>query len=85
MTTLFSDEVDLLNVSFDGPSAPDRISARMGVNELRRITPSRRYHLSSLKQLFFSPRFGQQILSYALGLVVLIPFLLTETVAFLTQ
>ncbi|KAK4779918.1 hypothetical protein SAY87_016024 [Trapa incisa] len=38
-------EVDLLNVSFDGPSAPDRISARMGVNELRRIAPSRRWRL----------------------------------------
>lgn len=42
MTTSSADEVDLLNVSFDGPSAPDRISAQMGVNELRRIAPSRR-------------------------------------------
>ncbi|PKI44423.1 hypothetical protein CRG98_035155, partial [Punica granatum] len=38
-------EVDLLNVSFDGPSAPDRISAKMGIEELRRIAPSRRWRL----------------------------------------
>ncbi|KAK4357995.1 hypothetical protein RND71_023605 [Anisodus tanguticus] len=36
------DEVDLLNVSFDGPYAPDRISARAGLKELQKIAPSRR-------------------------------------------
>ncbi|XP_030547253.1 asparagine synthetase domain-containing protein 1 isoform X2 [Rhodamnia argentea] len=38
-------DIDLLNVSFDGPSAPDRISARAGKKELRRIAPSRRWRL----------------------------------------
>ncbi|TQD89324.1 hypothetical protein C1H46_025173 [Malus baccata] len=38
-------DIDLLNVSFDGRSAPDRISARAGVNELRRIAPSRKWKL----------------------------------------
>lgn len=38
-------EIDLLNVSFDGESAPDRISAKKGVQELRRIAPSRRWRL----------------------------------------
>lgn len=38
-----TDEIDLLNVSFDGHSAPDRISAKAGVKELRRIAPLRRY------------------------------------------
>ncbi|XP_041013264.1 asparagine synthetase domain-containing protein 1 isoform X1 [Juglans microcarpa x Juglans regia] len=38
-------EIDLLNVSFDGQSAPDRISAKAGVKELRRIAPSRRWKL----------------------------------------
>lgn len=42
-----SDEVDLLNVSFDGPNAPDRISAKSGIEELKRIAPLRRY--STLK------------------------------------
>lgn len=37
-----ADEIDLLNVSFDGKSAPDRVSARAGVNELERISPLRR-------------------------------------------
>ncbi|CAL1395125.1 unnamed protein product [Linum trigynum] len=37
--------VDLLNVSFDGQSAPDRISAKAGVEELKRIAPSRRWKL----------------------------------------
>lgn len=37
------DEIDLLNVSFDGQCAPDRISARAGLKELQRIAPSRRY------------------------------------------
>lgn len=40
-----TDEIDLLNVSFDGQSAPDRISAKAGVMELRRIAPLRRYGL----------------------------------------
>ncbi|KAI8022028.1 Asparagine synthetase domain-containing protein 1 [Camellia lanceoleosa] len=38
-------EIDLLNVSFDKESAPDRISARAGVKELKRISPLRRWKL----------------------------------------
>ncbi|XP_077216962.1 asparagine synthase family protein isoform X1 [Tasmannia lanceolata] len=38
-------EIDLLNVSFDGQFAPDRISARAGLKELQRIAPSRRWRL----------------------------------------
>ncbi|KAJ8570023.1 hypothetical protein K7X08_006600 [Anisodus acutangulus] len=38
-------EVDLLNVSFDGSYAPDRISARAGLKELQKIAPSRRWKL----------------------------------------
>ncbi|KAM7487506.1 hypothetical protein LguiB_024990 [Lonicera macranthoides] len=38
-------EIDLLNVSFDGQSAPDRISARAGVKELGRVAPLRRWKL----------------------------------------
>ncbi|GMY25837.1 asparagine synthetase domain-containing protein 1-like isoform X1 [Fagus crenata] len=38
-------EIDLLNVSFDGESAPDRISAKAGIKELRRIAPLRRWKL----------------------------------------
>ncbi|KAL3511036.1 hypothetical protein ACH5RR_030437 [Cinchona calisaya] len=38
-------EIDLLNVSFDGLSAPDRISAQAGVKELETIAPSRRWKL----------------------------------------
>ncbi|EEF50737.1 asparagine synthetase, putative [Ricinus communis] len=34
--------IDLLNVSFDGEFAPDRISGQAGVEELRRIAPMRR-------------------------------------------
>jgi len=33
----------LLNVSFDGQLAPDRISAIAGVKELQRISPCRRW------------------------------------------
>lgn len=44
---LLVDAIDLLNVSFDGPSAPDRISARAGLKELRRVAPSRRSVTSS--------------------------------------
>lgn len=49
-----TDEIDLLNVSFDGQSAPDRISAKAGVKELRNIAPSRKYivKLSHLQILF---------------------------------
>ncbi|CAF1738929.1 unnamed protein product [Brassica oleracea var. botrytis] len=36
-------EVDLLNVSFDGANAPDRISAKAGIKELKKIAPLRRY------------------------------------------
>ncbi|KAF3777581.1 Asparagine synthetase domain-containing protein 1 [Nymphaea thermarum] len=38
-------EIDLLNVSFDGHSAPDRVSAREGIRELQRIAPCRRWRL----------------------------------------
>ncbi|XVF03184.1 hypothetical protein REPUB_Repub04eG0239300 [Reevesia pubescens] len=38
-------EIDLLNVSFDGESAPDRISAKAGVKELRRVASLRRWRL----------------------------------------
>ncbi|KAI3818208.1 hypothetical protein L1987_12011 [Smallanthus sonchifolius] len=38
-------EIDLLNVSFDGQLAPDRISARAGVNELRKVATLRRWNL----------------------------------------
>nr|XP_016435478.1 PREDICTED: asparagine synthetase domain-containing protein 1-like isoform X2 [Nicotiana tabacum] len=38
-------EIDLLNVSFDGSCAPDRISARAGLKELQKIAPSRRWKL----------------------------------------
>lgn len=38
-----ADEIDLLNVSFDGESAPDRISAKTGLKELRRVAPLRRF------------------------------------------
>ncbi|CDY33110.1 BnaC09g22060D [Brassica napus] len=34
-------EVDLLNVSFDGANAPDRISAKAGIKELKKIAPIR--------------------------------------------
>ena len=38
-----ADGIDLLNVSFEGEAAPDRITARAGVKELRRIAPLRKY------------------------------------------
>ncbi|XP_010502386.1 PREDICTED: asparagine synthetase domain-containing protein 1-like [Camelina sativa] len=38
-------EVDLLNVSFDGPNAPDRISAKAGIKELQKVAPLRRWKL----------------------------------------
>ncbi|KAM3359178.1 asparagine synthetase domain-containing protein 1 isoform X1 [Capsicum galapagoense] len=38
-------DIDLLNVSFDGPFAPDRVSARAGLKELQKIAPSRRWKL----------------------------------------
>ncbi|KAK7362451.1 hypothetical protein VNO77_04565 [Canavalia gladiata] len=38
-------EIDLLNVSFDGDVAPDRKSAKAGLNELRRVAPSRKWRL----------------------------------------
>ncbi|XP_074309631.1 uncharacterized protein LOC141644086 [Silene latifolia] len=37
--------IDLLNVSFDGKTAPDRITARTGLKELKRIGPTRRWRL----------------------------------------
>lgn len=41
MKTMIAGDIDLLNVSFDGESAPDRISARAGLKELQKIAPSR--------------------------------------------
>ncbi|KAL8106089.1 hypothetical protein AgCh_029771 [Apium graveolens] len=38
-------EIDLLNVSFDGQFAPDRISSRTGLKELRRVAPLRSWKL----------------------------------------
>ncbi|KAM7252232.1 hypothetical protein ACFE04_024115 [Oxalis oulophora] len=38
-------EIDLLNVSFDGQAAPDRITARSGLDELIKIAPLRRWNL----------------------------------------
>ncbi|MCO5579970.1 hypothetical protein L7F22_033837 [Adiantum nelumboides] len=37
--------IDLLNVSFEGQTAPDRVSAIAGVKELSSISPSRRWRL----------------------------------------
>ncbi|XP_078177669.1 asparagine synthase family protein isoform X3 [Carex rostrata] len=37
--------IDLLTVSFDGESAPDRISAKSGLKELQQISPARRWRL----------------------------------------
>uniref|UniRef100_A0ACD5Y6Z8 Uncharacterized protein n=1 Tax=Avena sativa TaxID=4498 RepID=A0ACD5Y6Z8_AVESA len=37
--------IDLLNVSFDGPLAPDRVSSLAGLKELQRISPLRRWRL----------------------------------------
>ncbi|XP_065045098.1 uncharacterized protein LOC135677100 isoform X3 [Musa acuminata AAA Group] len=37
--------IDLLNVSFDGQLAPDRVSARAGVAELQTVAPHRRWRL----------------------------------------
>lgn len=39
---LDADGIDLLNVSFEGSTAPDRISAIAGLAELERVSPSRR-------------------------------------------
>lgn len=53
-------EIDLLNVSFDGESAPDRISARAGLKELQNIASSRRWNLveidADLPQLTFETK-----------------------------
>ncbi|RYR17810.1 hypothetical protein Ahy_B03g062488 isoform A [Arachis hypogaea] len=50
-------QIDLLNVSFDGQFAPDRISAKAGLKELKRVAPSRRWRLveidSELSDLVF--------------------------------
>lgn len=40
---VITDEIDLLNVSFDKELAPDRISSRAGLKELKRLSPLRRY------------------------------------------
>ncbi|KAM0872361.1 hypothetical protein ACQ4PT_038790 [Festuca glaucescens] len=37
--------IDLLNVSFDGQLAPDRVSSLAGLKELQRISPLRRWRL----------------------------------------
>lgn len=49
---ILADEIDLLNVSFDGQFAPDRISAKAGVKELERIAPFRRYRINFLLQVY---------------------------------
>ncbi|XP_030484760.2 uncharacterized protein LOC115701178 isoform X1 [Cannabis sativa] len=60
-------EIDLLNVSFDGESAPDRISAKAGVAELRRIAPSRKWKLveidSDLSTLTFETKHVMSLIS----------------------
>ncbi|KAL5553618.1 hypothetical protein UlMin_041019 [Ulmus minor] len=60
-------EIDLLNVSFDGQSAPDRISAIAGVEELRRIAPSRKWKLveidASLSALSFEMKHVMSLIS----------------------
>ncbi|PON64653.1 Asparagine synthase family amidotransferase [Trema orientale] len=60
-------EIDLLNVSFDGESAPDRISAKAGVKELRRIAPSRKWKLveidSDLSTLTFETKHVMSLIS----------------------
>ncbi|CAO2830203.1 unnamed protein product [Amaranthus hypochondriacus] len=38
-------DIDLLNVSFEGETAPDRITARAGLKELKRIAPLRGWRL----------------------------------------
>lgn len=43
LKNVIADDIDLLNISFDGASAPDRISARAGLNELQTIASGRRY------------------------------------------
>ncbi|WOK91635.1 asparagine synthetase domain-containing protein 1 isoform X2 [Canna indica] len=39
--------IDLLNVSFDGQLAPDRVSARTGVAELQKVAPNRRQQVAT--------------------------------------
>lgn len=39
---MVADGIDLLNVSFEGSTAPDRISAIAGLAELERVSPTRR-------------------------------------------
>lgn len=51
-----TDGIDLLNVSFDGELAPDRVSAKAGIKELTGIAPSRKYMMN-----FFS--FTQFVIS----------------------
>ncbi|MED6118567.1 hypothetical protein PIB30_004172 [Stylosanthes scabra] len=52
-----SDQIDLLNVSFDVQFAPDRISSKARLKELKRVAPSRRWRLveidSELSDLVF--------------------------------
>ncbi|MED6169092.1 hypothetical protein PIB30_018227 [Stylosanthes scabra] len=51
------DQIDLLNASFDVQFAPDRISSKAGLKELKRVAPSRRLRLveidSELSDLVF--------------------------------
>ncbi|KAF7150761.1 hypothetical protein RHSIM_Rhsim02G0238300 [Rhododendron simsii] len=42
---VITDDIDLLNVSFDKELAPDRISSQDGLKELKRFSPSRRWKL----------------------------------------
>ncbi|XAR65290.1 Asparagine synthase (glutamine-hydrolyzing) [Bertholletia excelsa] len=61
--------IDLLNVSFDAGSAPDRISAQAGVRELKRIAPSRRWKLveidADLSNLAFETRHVMSLINPA--------------------
>lgn len=62
-------EIDLLNVSFDGQLAPDRKSAKAGLNELRRVAPSRKWKLveidADLSDLVFETRHVMSLINPA--------------------
>ncbi|CAN6972188.1 unnamed protein product [Brassica rapa subsp. trilocularis] len=57
-------EVDLLNVSFDGANAPDRISAKAGVKELKKIAPLRRKRKSNSRILLVGAGPDEQFAGY---------------------
>ncbi|KAK7251940.1 hypothetical protein RIF29_35566 [Crotalaria pallida] len=62
-------EIDLLNVSFDGQFAPDRISAKAGLKELKRVAPCRRWRLveidADLSDLVFETRHVMSLINPA--------------------